>query len=55
MESFETDAWLTLDGKVALFHDLDKDIYFCKDNKINGKITKITQKCELTWSQLQEC
>ena len=55
IESFETDAWLTKDKKVVLFHDLDKKIYSCKTKEYEGHINKLSQDCDLTYSQLQEC
>ena len=54
VESFETDAWLTSDKKVVLLHDLDSGIYYCKNN-IYSKLNKLSQVCELSWSELQEC
>ena len=55
VESFETDAWLTKDKKVVLFHDLDKNIYTCKNKDYEGHISKVSQECDLTYEQLQEC
>ena len=55
VESFETDAWLTKDKKVVLFHDLDIKIYSCKNKAYEGHINKLSQSCDLTYAQLQEC
>ena len=55
VESFETDAWLTKDKKVVLFHDLDHKIYSCKNKLYEDYINKVSQYCDLTFAQLQEC
>ena len=55
VELFETDAWLTKDKKVVLFHDLNKNIYTCKNKDYEGYITILSQKFDLTYEQLQEC
>jgi len=51
IESFETDAWLTSDKKVVLFHDGHLSKYICRDiNRIY-----INHVHNLKWSELQKC
>ena len=38
-----------------MFHDLDKKIYSCKNKAYEGHINKLSQNCDLTYAQLQEC
>ena len=55
VESFETDAWLTKDKRVVLIHDLDKKIYTCKNKDYEDHLNILSQECDLTYAQLQEC
>ena len=55
VESFETDAWLTKDKKVVLIHDLNKNIYTCKNKDYEDHLNILSQECDLTYAQLQEC
>ena len=55
IESFETDVWLTADEQLAVFHDLDPDIYSCKDKNINIRINMLTGNCNVKWTELKEC